>query len=74
VQVPAEETVRDDPVTEHPEAVPFEATNVIAPAVEPPVVVKLKADPYVPDVEVIDNANCGPLPTVTIDVVVSPVT
>jgi hypothetical protein len=58
-QVPIEPAVKLDPEIVQEEDVPVVAVKVTFPVPEPPVVIRVKADPKVPLVEVIDNAVCG---------------
>ena len=56
VQVPAAVTVNNPPLSAQPVAVPSTTTYVTAPVPEPPLVVNVRAAPYVPLVEETDNA------------------
>ncbi len=66
VQVPAVVTLRSDPVTVQPVAVPSVATNVMAPAPEPPVVVSGSGVPTVPLSDVMVSAVWVPRLKVTV--------
>ena len=74
MHVPADDDVNEPDDSAHPDAVPSATSYVTEPSVVPPDVVNVIAVPYVPDVDVTDNADCDPFATVTVCDTVSPET
>ena len=72
MHVPADDDVNEPDDSAHPDAVPSATTYVTEPPVEPPEVANVIAVPYVPDVNVTDNADCVAWPIVTDDEVTEP--